>query len=47
MNDTIDHYRIDLEDPTSSIRISEIVLILPPTASEVEGDRVARKELGR
>ncbi len=47
VNDTIDHYRIDLEDPTSAIRISEIVLRLPPTGSEVEGDRVVRKELGR
>ena len=32
VNDTIDRYRIDLEDPTSAIRISEIELLLPPPA---------------
>lgn len=32
VNDTIDRYRIDLEDPTSAIQISEIELLLPPPA---------------
>ncbi len=32
VNDTIDRYRIDLEDPTSAIKISEIQLVLPPPA---------------
>ena len=30
VNDTIDRYRIDLEDPTSAIQISQIELLLPP-----------------
>lgn len=32
VNDTIDRYRIDLEDQTSAIQISEIELLLPPAA---------------
>jgi hypothetical protein len=30
VNDSIDRYRIELDSPTSSIRISKIMLILPP-----------------
>jgi hypothetical protein len=30
VNDSIDRYRIHLDSPTSSIRISKIVLVLPP-----------------
>jgi hypothetical protein len=47
ISDQLDHYRIDLEDPASVIRISEIVLRLPPTGAEVEGVAAARKELRR
>ena len=45
--DQLDHYRIDLEDPASVIRISEIVLRLPPTGAEIAGNAAARKELRR
>jgi hypothetical protein len=34
VNDTIDRYRIDLEDPTSALRISEIVLLPPPARGQ-------------
>ena len=45
--DQLDSYRIDLEDPASVIRISEIVLRLPATEAEIAGNAAARMELRR